>query len=288
MTARLAATFARCAEQGRAALVTYVMAGDPDRETARALLAALPGAGADIIEFGMPFTDTMADGPSIQAAAHRALVAGQTLAKTLDDVRAFRAGDAATPVILMGYYNPIFIFGVPRFLAEAIRAGVDGIIVVDLPPEEDDELCLPAIEAGLAFVRLATPTTDDARLPVVLRGASGFLYYVSAAGITGKAVLDLDAVAVALARIKRSTQLPVAVGFGVRTAEQVAALARSGADAVVVGSALVEALRNSLDARGLGGSATVEAVTSLVSELTAGLNGSMEKPDDEISQPSIR
>jgi len=271
MTPRLDATFARCAAQGRAALVTYVMAGDPDRETARDLLAALPRAGADIIEFGMPFTDPMADGPSIQAAGLRALKAGQTLAKTLDDVRSFRAGDAATPVILMGYYNPIFSFGVARFITEAVTAGVDGLIVVDLPPEEDDELCLPALEAGLAFVRLATPTTDEARLPVVLHGASGFLYYVSVAGITGEAVPDLDAVAVALARIKRSTRLPIAVGFGVRTPEQAAALARFGADGVVVGSAIVEALRGSLDEEGHGGPATVKAVTALVSELATGL-----------------
>ena len=271
MTARIEATFARCRAEGRAALVTYVMAGDPDRETARALLGALPRAGADIVEFGMPFTDPMADGPSIQAAASRALRAGQTLAKTLDDVRAFRAGDAETPVVLMGYYNPVFIYGVSRFLAEAREAGVDGLIIVDLPPEEDEELCHPALAAGLAFVRLATPTTDEARLPIVLGGASGFLYYVSVAGITGGAAPDQGMVAGAVARIKRSTDLPVAVGFGVRTPEQAAAIARGGADGVVVGSALIEALRGSLDAEGRGGPATVEAVAALVSRLAEGL-----------------
>ncbi len=275
MTARLDATFARCRAESRAALVTYVMAGDPDPETSLAVLRALPEAGADLVELGLPFTDPMADGPAVQAAGLRALKAGQTTARTLDLVRRFREADAATPVILMGYFNPIYRYGVDRFLAEAKAAGVDGLIVVDLPPEEDDELCLPALAAGLAFVRLATPTTDDRRLPAVLANTGGFVYYVSIAGVTGAATPDFGRVAASVERIKRHTPLPVVVGFGVKTAEHASAIA-AGADGVVVGSALVEALRGSLDGEGRATSGTVEAVASLVRALAAGVR-SVEK-----------
>ncbi len=270
MTARIDARLAACRTQGRAALVTYVMAGDPDRETARTILKTLPKAGADIVEYGIPFTDPMADGPAIQAAGLRALKAGQTLRRTLEDVADFRAADADTPVILMGYYNPIYVYGVARFLEDAKKAGIDGLIVVDLPPEEDDELCLPALHAGLAFIRLATPTTDDRRLPAVLANTSGFVYYVSITGITGAATPDFGQVAGAVDRIKRHTHLPVVVGFGVKSRAHAAAVAKA-ADGVVVGSSLVEAVRTSLDAEGGATSATVEAVTSLVGELADGV-----------------
>src|SRR4051794_15639669 len=242
MTSRIEARFAKCRLDGRAALVTYVMAGDPDPETSLAILKSLPKAGADIVEFGLPFTDPMADGPAIQAAGLRALKAGQDTAKTLGLVRRFRAEDADTPVILMGYFNPIYTYGVERFLTDAKAAGIDGLIIVDLPPEEDDELCLPALKAGLNFIRLATPTTDDQRLPAVLANTSGFLYYVSITGITGAAAPDAGKVNTAVGRIKRHTTLPVAVGFGVKTAEHARAIA-AGADGVVVGSALVDALK---------------------------------------------
>ncbi len=270
MTARLDARFAHCRREGRAALVTYVMAGDPDPETAAAILAALPAAGADIVELGLPFTDPMADGPAVQAAGLRALAAGQDTGKTLDLVRRFRAGDDATPVILMGYFNPIYVYGVERFLGDAAAAGVDGFIVVDLPPEMDAELCLPALAAGFAFIRLATPTTDDARLPAVLQNTAGFVYYVSITGVTGTATPDFGRVADAVARIKRRTDLPVVVGFGVRTREHAAAVA-AGADGVVVGSAIVEAVRASLDPEGRGTDTTVGAVTALIGELAAGV-----------------
>src|SRR6266851_2555947 len=246
---RIDIRFADLAREGRAALVTFLTAGDPDPETSLAILRALPAAGADVIELGMPFTDPMADGPAIQLSSQRALKAGQTLAKTLAMVRAFRASDGATPIVLMGYYNPIYIYGVDRFLADAGSAGVDGLVVVDLPPEEDEELCLPALAAGLNFIRLATPTTDDRRLPAVLANTSGFVYYVSITGITGAAAPDADRVSEAVKRIKRHTALPVAVGFGVRDAASAAAIARS-AEAVVVGSALVEKVRTSLDTAG--------------------------------------
>jgi tryptophan synthase alpha chain len=272
MTTRIDTRFAALRREGRAGLVTFVTAGDPDAETSLAILKALPGAGADVIELGMPFTDPMADGPAIQASSQRALKAGQTLVKTLAMVRAFRAGDDATPIVLMGYYNPIYVYGVDRFLAEAKDAGVDGLIVVDLPPEEDEELCLPALKAGLNFIRLATPTTDDARLPAVLANTSGFVYYVSVTGITGTAAPDASRVTEAVARIKRHTALPVAVGFGVKTAVQAAAIAR-GADAVVVGSALVEAVRASLDGAGQAGPQTVAAVSDLVAKLAEGVRG---------------
>ncbi|ALK11000.1 tryptophan synthase subunit alpha [Blastochloris viridis] len=274
MTARLDAKFAALAQQGRAGLVTFLTAGDPDPGTTLELLTGLPAAGADVIELGMPFSDPMADGPAIQWSSLRALKAGQTLAKTLDLVRAFRAGDDTTPLVLMGYYNPIYVYGVARFLADAKAAGVDGLIVVDLPPEEDDELCLPALDAGIAFIRLATPTTDDQRLPKVLANTAGFVYYVSITGVTGTATPDFDKVGAAVARLKRHTRLPVAVGFGVKTAAHAGAVAR-GADAVVVGSALVETVRTSLDAEGLATDKTVPAVLGLVRELAAGVRGAV-------------
>jgi tryptophan synthase alpha chain len=271
MTTRIDRRFAALSAQNRAALVTFVMAGDPDARTSLAILKALPKAGADVIEIGMPFTDPMADGPAIQAAGLRALKGGQTLRKTLALVRDFRATDAETPVVLMGYYNPIYIHGVEAFLREAREAGVDGLIVVDLPPEEDEELCLPALKAGLNFIRLATPTTDDKRLPAVLANTSGFVYYVSITGITGSAAPDAAKVGEAVARIKRHTHLPVTVGFGVRDAASAAGIAAK-ADGVVVGSALVEALRASL-VDGEAGAGTVAAVAGLVEDLAAGVRG---------------
>jgi tryptophan synthase alpha chain len=272
MTTRISRRFASLKDEGRAALVTFIMAGDPDEKTSLDIVRALPKAGADVIELGMPFTDPMADGPAIQAAGLRALGAGQTLKKTLAMVRDFRAADDATPIVLMGYYNPIYIYGVERFLVDAKSAGVDGLIVVDLPPEEDDELCLPALRAGLNFVRLATPTTDDQRLPAVLSNTSGFVYYVSITGITGAAAPDTSKVAAAVARIKRHTELPVAVGFGVKTADHAGAIAAK-ADGVVVGSALVEAVRASLDTNGKATARTVGAVRDLVAQLASGVRG---------------
>jgi tryptophan synthase alpha chain len=272
MSTRIDRRFAELKEQGRAALVTFLTAGDPDPETSLAILRAIPAAGADVVELGMPFTDPMADGPAIQMSSQRALKAGQTLKKTLDIVRAFRQSDDAMPLVLMGYYNPIYIYGVDRFLRDAKSAGVDGLIVVDLPPEEDAELCLPALKAGLNFVRLATPTTDDKRLPAVLANTSGFVYYVSITGVTGAATPDPGKVAAAVARIKRHTSLPVAVGFGVRTAEQAAMIA-SGADGVVVGSALVNALKGSLDGDDKATAKTVTVVINLVAELARGVRG---------------
>jgi len=272
MTGRIDRRFAALLKERRAALVTFTMAGDPDYETSLAILKHLPEAGADVVELGMPFTDPMADGPAIQAAGLRALKAGQNVKKTLRAVREFRNGDDATPLVLMGYYNPIYIYGVESFLADAKAAGVDGLIVVDLPPEEDTELCLPAVKAGLNFIRLATPTTDDKRLPAVLTNTSGFVYYVSITGITGAAAPDAGKVATAVARIKRHTALPVCVGFGVRTAAHARAIAE-GADGVVVGSALVEAVRNSLGTEGKPTAATVPAVTGLVHELATGVRG---------------
>ena len=271
MSTRIEKRFAGLKKEGRAALVTFTMAGDPDYDTSLAIAKALPTAGADIIELGMPFTDPMADGPAIQAAGLRALKSGQRMTRTLALVREFRQKDNETPIVLMGYYNPIYIYGNERFLADAKAAGLDGLIVVDLPPEEDDELCLPALKAGLNFIRLATPTTDDKRLPTVLTNTSGFVYYVSITGITGAAAPDTAKVTTAVARIKRHTRLPVAVGFGVKTAEHARAIAE-GADGVVVGSALVDALRQSLDANGKAGPGTVEAVTGLVSALAQGVH----------------
>jgi tryptophan synthase alpha chain len=270
MNTRIERRFAALKNEGRAALVTFTMAGDPDYDTSLAIAKALPKAGADVIELGMPFTDPMADGPAIQAAGLRALKSGQRMTKTLALVRDLRKDDDETPIVLMGYYNPIYVYGSDRFLADAKAAGVDGLIVVDLPPEEDEELCLPALKAGLNFIRLATPTTDDKRLPAVLTNTSGFVYYVSVTGITGAAAPDTTKATAAVARIKRHTRLPVAVGFGVRTAEQARAIAE-GADGVVVGSALVDALHQSLDKNGKAGPASVKAVTNLVSVLAQGV-----------------
>ena len=272
MTTRIDQRFADLKREGRAALVTFTMAGDPDTKTSLEILKALPKAGADVIELGMPFTDPMADGPAIQAGGLRALNAGQTMVKTLAMIRAFRKDDDTTPIVLMGYYNPIYIYGVEKFLADAKSAGIDGLIVVDLPPEEDEELCLPALKAGLNFIRLATPTTDDRRLPAVLANTSGFVYYVSITGITGSAAPDADKVHAAVTRIKSHTKLPVAVGFGVRTAKQARAIAE-GAEGVVVGSALVNAVKDSLDKNGKATARTVKAVTSLVVELAKGVRG---------------
>jgi len=272
MTTRIDRRFAELGAQGRAGLITFVTAGDPDPATSLAILGALVGAGADIIELGMPFSDPMADGPAVQASSQRAIKSGQTMVRTLELVRSFRRRDDLTPIVLMGYYNPIYVYGVDRFLADARAAGVDGLIVVDLPPEEDEELCLPALQAGLNFIRLATPTTDDRRLPTVLANTSGFVYYVSITGITGAATPDPSRVRDAVARIKRHTALPVAVGFGVRTAEQARTIAR-GADAVVVGSALVETVRASLDGSGRATGRTVGAVTDFVVALAQGVRG---------------
>jgi tryptophan synthase alpha chain len=270
MTTRIDKRFAALKAEGRAGLVTFLMAGDPDHETSLAIISALPKAGADVLEIGMPFTDPMADGPAIQAAGLRALRGGETLKKTIDLVRQFRKGDNETPIVLMGYYNPIYIYGVERFLADAKAAGVDGLIVVDLPPEEDVELCLPAMKAGLNFIRLATPTTDDKRLPAVLANTSGFVYYVSITGITGSAAPDAARVGQAVARIKRHTSLPVAVGFGVKDAERARLIAQN-ADAVVVGSALIDILARSLDKDGNATKTTVAAVTELVASLAEGV-----------------
>lgn len=266
---RIDRRFAALRDEGRPALVTFVTAGDPDLATSTAILKSLPEAGADIVELGMPFSDPMAEGPPIQRASQRALRAGQTMARTLEMVREFRRGDDATPLVLMGYYNPIYSYGNERFLDDAKAAGVDGLIVVDLPPEADDELCLPAIERDLNFVRLATPTTDEKRLPRVLGNTSGFVYYVSILGITGTASPDATKVASAVDRIKRHTHLPVAVGFGVKSAEQAAAIGRT-ADGVVVGSALVNAIAETLDEDGRGSDETVRAVSALVADLAAG------------------
>ena len=267
---RIDARFARTRAEGRAALVTFVMAGDPDPASSLEVVKALPGAGADVIEIGMPFTDPMADGPSIQAAGLRALAAGMTLKKTLALVADFRKADNDTPIVLMGYYNPIYVYGVDRFLTDAKAAGVDGLIVVDLPPEEDEELCLPALKAGLNFIRLATPTTDDRRLPAVLANTSGFVYYVSITGITGAATPDYSKVSGAVARIKTHTNLPVAVGFGVKNAQTAQAIA-AHADGVVVGTALIDALKASLDADGKATTGTPQAVASLVADIAQGV-----------------
>jgi tryptophan synthase alpha chain len=275
MTTRIDARFAELKQEGRAAFITFLMAGDPDPATSLDIIKALPKAGADIIEIGMPFTDPMADGPAIQAAGLRALKAGMTLKKTLEMVRAFRKGDAATPLVLMGYYNPVYIYGVDKFLADAKSAGVDGLIIVDLPPEEDTELCLPAMKAGLNFIRLATPTTDDRRLPAVLANTSGFVYYVSITGITGNPGGDASVIGEAVTRIQRHTKLPVCVGFGIRTPEAARLIAQT-ADGAVVGTALVDALRASLDAEGRATSKTVGSVADLVAALAQGVRGAKQ------------
>jgi tryptophan synthase alpha chain len=270
MTHRITDCFARAKGENRAVLVTYVMAGDPDPVTAQQIVDALPSAGADIIELGMPFSDPMADGETIQQAGLRALKAGMSLAGTLETARKFRTRNTTTPLVMMGYYNPIYIYGVEKFLVDAKASGIDGLIVVDLPPEMDSELCIPALKAGVAFIRLATPTTDDKRLPVVLKNTSGFVYYVSMTGITGGKIADYSKVSEAVSRIKRHTPLPVAVGFGVKTPEDAAAIA-GGADGVVVGTALINALKSTLDANNLATKGTVLAVTDLVASLAGAI-----------------
>jgi len=270
MTTRIDTRFAALREKDRAALVTFTTAGDPNYDTSLALLKALPGAGADIIEMGMPFSDPMADGPAIQASSQRALKAGQTMKKTLQMVREFREVDNDTPLVLMGYYNPIYVYPVDAFIKDCLEAGVDGLIVVDVPPEHDDELCIPALNAGLNFIRLATPTTDAKRLPTVLTNTSGFVYYVSIAGITGTKAPDPSEVHAQVARIKSQTELPVAVGFGVKTPDQARAIA-DGADGVVVGSELVKIIEDTLDDAGKPAPGTVEKVTKLVRSLADSL-----------------
>jgi tryptophan synthase alpha chain len=273
MTTRIECLFGKLRDERRPALVTYFMAGDPDYATALRIMRTLPEAGSDIIELGMPFSDPMADGPAIQAAGLRALKSGQTLKKTLQMAQDFRVADNHTPIVLMGYYNPIYIYGVDRFLADALEAGIDGLIVVDLPPEMDDELCLPAMKAGLNFIRLATPTTDAQRLPKVLQNTSGFVYYVSMTGITGAALADTAKVGQAVQRIKAHTDLPVCVGFGVKTAEQARAIGAS-ADGVVVGTAIVNAVAGALGSDGRPAADPVQAVTALVGELATGVRAS--------------
>jgi tryptophan synthase alpha chain len=277
MTTRIDRRFEKLRAENRPALVTYFMGGDPDYETSLAIMKALPGAGADVIELGMPFSDPMADGPAIQAAGLRALKGGQTLRKTLAMAADFRRGDNETPIVMMGYYNPIYIYGVDRFLADAIEAGIDGLIVVDLPPEMDAELCLPALKAGINFIRLATPTTDDRRLPKVLQNTSGFVYYVSMTGITGSALPDTSKVSAAVKRIKGHTELPVCVGFGVKTAEQ-ARVIGAAADGVVVGTAIVNAVANVLGAGGKMTADPAEAVATLVGGLAAGVRAARLAP----------
>jgi tryptophan synthase alpha chain len=272
---RIGRRFAALAAEKRAGLIAFVTAGDPDFDTSRSILEGLPRAGADVIELGMPFTDPMADGPAIQASSLRALKSGMTLPKVLELVHGFRRGDGETPIVLMGYYNPIYSYGVDHFLAEAGRAGVDGLIIVDLPPEEDEELCIPAMRAGLDFIRLATPTTDAARLPKVLTHASGFLYYVSITGITGTRSASSDAVAAAVSRLKSATRLPIAVGFGIREPEQAAAIARF-ADAAVVGSALVDRVARKIDPHGRPAPDTASHVLELVRALSRGVRAARQ------------
>lgn len=270
MTARMEKRFADLKAEGRPALITYFMGGDPDFETSLGIMKALPEAGADVIELGMPFSDPMADGPAIQMAGHRALARGQTLARTLEMAREFRKGDDKTPIVLMGYYNPVYNMGVEKFLDEAIAAGIDGLIVVDLPPEMDDELCIPALAKGISFIRLATPTTDDRRLPKVLQNTSGFVYYVSMNGITGSALPDLSKIEEAVRRIKSHTNLPVCVGFGVKTADHAKAIG-AAADGVVVGSAIVAQVAGSLTPDGSATEHTISAVSTFVRGLATGV-----------------
>ncbi|CAM1630797.1 tryptophan synthase subunit alpha [Bartonella apis] len=271
MTTRIKETFEKAKNNNRPALVTYMMAGDPDFDTALEIMKALPKAGSDLIELGMPFSDPMADGPTIQAAGLRALKAGQTLNKTLKLVSEFRKTDQTTPIVLMGYYNPIYVHGVAQFLIDAKKADIDGLIVVDLPPEMDNELCLPAVKADINFIRLATPTTDDQRLPKVLENTSGFVYYVSMTGITGQALPDTDIVAKAVKNIKKHTSLPIAVGFGIKTREQAVKIGRA-ADGVVVGSAIVNAIASTLDENGHPKGDAAKAASDLVKQLSAGVS----------------
>lgn len=267
---RIERRFATLKAEGRGGLVTFVTAGDPNKATSLEIILGLPAAGADLIELGMPFSDPMADGPSVQASSLRALANGASLRSTLALVRAFRAEDDNTPIILMGYYNPIYIYGVGAFLRDAKKAGIDGLIMVDLPPEEDAELCLPAIEAGIRWIRLATPTTDEARLPKVLKNASGFIYYVSILGITGTASVPEQATREAVAYLKSHTDLPIAVGFGIKTPEAAASISRN-ADAAVVGSAIVDRVLDGLDKNGLPGPGTAQHVLDFVRELADGV-----------------
>ncbi len=270
MTARMDKRFADLRAENRPALITYFMGGDPDFDTSLGIMKSLPEAGADVIELGMPFSDPMADGPAIQLAAQRALKGGQTLRTTLSLSREFRKQDDTTPIVLMGYYNPIYIYGVEKFLDDALEAGIDGLIVVDLPPEMDDELCVPALARGINFIRLATPTTDDKRLPAVLKNTSGFVYYVSMNGITGSALPDPSTISGAVERIKSHTALPVCVGFGVKTADHAKAIG-AVADGVVVGSAIVNQIAGSLTKDGKATNDTVPSVTTLVKGLSTGV-----------------
>jgi tryptophan synthase alpha chain len=270
MTKRMDEKFAALKAEGRPAFVTYFMAGDPDYDTALEIMKGLPAAGADIIELGSPFSDPMADGPTIQMAGQRALKGGQTLVKTISMARDFRKVDQTTPIVMMGYYNPIYVYGVEKFLDAAVEAGIDGMIIVDLPPEMDDELCVPALAKGLNFIRLATPTTDDRRLPAVLKNTSGFVYYVSMTGITGSALPDPSKIGAAVARIKGHTALPVCVGFGVKTAEH-ARLIGAAADGVVVGTAIVNVIADSLDGDGKATANTVSSVTNFVANVAEGV-----------------
>ncbi len=269
---RLTRRFQALRAERRGGLITFTTAGDPDFETSLALVRGLPSAGADVIEIGMPFSDPMADGPAIQASSQRALGAGMTLRRTLELVRGFREHDEETPVVLMGYYNPIYRYGAERFVEDALRTGVDGLIVVDLPPEEDDELCHPALTAGLHWIRLATPTTDEQRLPTVLSNTSGFVYYVSVMGITGTRSASLEAVEAAIGRLRRYTDLPIAVGFGIKTPEQARDVAAI-ADAAVVGSALVDKIKEQIGANGNAGANLVSTALDFVARLAAGIRG---------------
>lgn len=267
---RIDAKFAALKQEGRAGLGVFITAGDPDAKTSLALLKGLPGAGADMVEFGMPFTDPMADGPAIQEASQRALRGGMTLKGTLALVKEFRQDNQDMPIILMGYYNPIYAYGVDAFLTDALDAGADGLIVVDLPPEEDDELCVPALKRDMAFIRLATPTTDDKRLPKVLTNTSGFVYYVAVAGITGSASASNDMITSAVERLKRHTELPVCVGFGIKTPQQAADVAKV-ADGAIVGTAVVNAIKDSLDDKGGATDKTVSATLDFVKTLADGV-----------------
>ena len=264
---RLHNRFAELKAENRAALVTFITAGDPDYATSLSILKGLPDAGADVIELGMPFTDPMADGPAIQLANIRALAGKQGMQQTLQMVREFREGNQSTPLVLMGYYNPIFVYGVERFISDAKEAGVDGLIVVDLPPEHNDELCEPAQSAGIDFIRLTTPTTDDDRLPTVLAGSSGFVYYVSVAGVTGAGAATLDHVEQAVARLRRHTDLPLCIGFGIRTPEHAAEVAKR-ADGAVVGSALIDKIAEAQNPQ-----QAIDGVLGLCRELADGVRG---------------
>ncbi|MDE0781513.1 MAG: tryptophan synthase subunit alpha [Alphaproteobacteria bacterium] len=273
---RIEARFGALREEGRAAFVPFIMAADPDYPTSLEILKGLPSAGADIIEIGVMYSDPMADGPAIQAAGLRAKAGGARVTRTLDMVRNFRKGDDTTPIILMGYYNPIYIYGVDRFLIDAGEAGVDGLIVVDLPPEEDSELCIPALDAGMHFIRLATPTTDDERIPAVLANTSGFVYYVAVAGITGTKSADTSTIHAAVTRLKRHTDLPVAVGFGIKTPEQAQEVAEV-ADATVVGSAIVQTISDNLNADGKAGPELVQKVLDFTRQLSSGVRNASRR-----------